>query len=229
MGKRSGRTCVWSVYFLLGAPRFLVIGLVSITSKRVPTFLVSRQELSSDQIVSSVTIHKDASRHLVTATCQSAACSGAGRFFHSSGAAPRLSQPGKEMSSQSAGSCLCGNVRYRVDGSFDRFYLCHCAHCRKDTGSSHAANLFAFTATLTWLSGEASITTFRLPGTRHARSFCAVCGSALPFADANMVTVPAGSLDTDIDIAPSGNLFIASRASWDHDLHAAPSHDAFPT
>ena len=132
------------------------------------------------------------------------------------------------MNSKSAGSCLCGKVRYRVEGAFERFYLCHCSHCRKGSGSAHAANLFSSTATLTWLSGEGSITSFQLPGTRHVRSFCADCGSALPFANAHGVVVPAGSLDTDIDIAPDGNIFTASRASWDHDLHTAKNYDSFP-
>ena len=132
------------------------------------------------------------------------------------------------MNSQYVGSCLCGNVRYRVDGEFELFYLCHCLHCRKDTGSAHGANLFSSTATLTWLSGASSVTTFQLPGTRHARSFCSLCGSALPIATTGMVVVPAGSLDTDIGIALSGNIFIASRASWGHDLHMARSHDSYP-
>jgi len=43
-----------------------------------------------------------------------------------------------------------------------------------------------------------------------------------------MVVVPAGSLDTEVGIAPNGNIFIASRASWDHDLHMAPGYDAYP-
>lgn len=132
------------------------------------------------------------------------------------------------MHSQFAGSCLCGAARYTVEGSFDRFYLCHCAHCRKDTGSAHAANLFSASAKLTWLSGEGVVTTYTLPNTRHARSFCAICGSGLPFAGGGMLVVPAGSLDTDIDVTPDGNIFTASRASWDHDLDAAPAYAEFP-
>lgn len=133
------------------------------------------------------------------------------------------------MYPQISGSCLCGENRYTVEGSFERFYLCHCAHCRKDTGSAHAANLFSSTARLTWLSGQGAITTYKLPETRHARSFCAICGSALPLADDGMLVVPAGSLDTEIAIAPDGNIFTASRASWDHDLDQAPDYDSFPT
>lgn len=132
------------------------------------------------------------------------------------------------MDAQFAGSCLCGEVRYAVEGAFERFYLCHCAHCRKDTGSAHAANLFSSTATLTWLCGQGAVKTYALPGTRHARSFCASCGSALPWSGNDMLVVPAGSLDTAIDIVPSGNIFTASRAAWDHDLDAAPAYAAFP-
>jgi hypothetical protein len=137
-------------------------------------------------------------------------------------------QPGKPMSPVHAGSCLCGNVRYEVQGPFERFYLCHCPHCRKDSGSAHAANLFSSAARLTWLSGQDSTATYTLPGTRHTRSFCTACGSALPVADHGMIVVPAGSLDTDIAMSPDGNIFTASRAAWDHDLHAARDFPAFP-
>ena len=132
------------------------------------------------------------------------------------------------MSSQHAGSCLCGEVRYTVTGAFDRFYLCHCSYCRKDTGSAHAANLFSATATLTWLSGQSSITAHELPGTRHARSFCKICGSAVPRTSSNMIVVPAGSLDTDLAQVPNGNIFTGSRASWDTDLTSAPNFESFP-
>jgi len=132
------------------------------------------------------------------------------------------------MNSHHTGSCLCGKVRYRIEGSFENFYLCHCSRCRKGSGSAHAANLFSSTATLTWLSGQSSVTTFQLSGTRHARSFCVACGSALPFSNARMVVVPAGSMDTDIGVAPDGHIFVGSRATWDHDLHTAKHHDSFP-
>ena len=133
------------------------------------------------------------------------------------------------MTSQHAGSCLCGQVRYVVEGSFDRFYLCHCSHCQKDTGSAHAANLFSSTAKLTWLEGESSIKTFKLPDTRHIRSFCAICGSALPVVGSSMIAVPAGSLDTDLTQAPDGHIFTASRAAWDQIVNSAPRYDSFPT
>jgi hypothetical protein len=104
------------------------------------------------------------------------------------------------MGDKHRGSCLCGAVRFEVEGDFERFYLCHCQHCRKDTGSAHAANLFSSAATLQWLSGESKVTVFNLPNTRHRHCFCSTCGSALPDLQMNgtLLKVPAGSLDTDV-------------------------------
>ena len=38
-----------------------------------------------------------------------------------------------------AGSCLCGGVRYEIDGALDSVVFCHCSRCRKVTGSAFAA------------------------------------------------------------------------------------------
>lgn len=39
------------------------------------------------------------------------------------------------------GSCLCGSVRYEVEEVPIRFANCHCARCRRATGSAYACNL----------------------------------------------------------------------------------------
>ncbi|XSZ47553.1 GFA family protein [Francisella noatunensis] len=52
------------------------------------------------------------------------------------------------------GLCLCNSVQFEINGSFENFFLCHCEHCRKDTGSAHAANLFSSNAKLNWQSGQ---------------------------------------------------------------------------
>lgn len=133
------------------------------------------------------------------------------------------------MQTEHLGSCLCGAVRFKVAGAFEHFYLCHCSHCRKDTGSAHAANLFSSTARLVWLSGQAQVSIFNLPQTRHTRCFCSVCGSALPYTSPKMLVVPAGSLDTQLSDIPDANIFMASRAVWDRNLALAPGFDTFPS
>jgi hypothetical protein len=134
------------------------------------------------------------------------------------------------MSATHSGSCLCGAVRFEIEGEFDSFYLCHCQHCRKDTGSAHGANLFSATATLQWLCGQDKVSVYNLPNTRHRHCFCSICGSALPDLqmDATLLKVPAGSLDTDVPIRPDAHIFVCSKASWDDALETIPKVAQLP-
>jgi hypothetical protein len=135
-----------------------------------------------------------------------------------------------EMSSLADGQCLCGAVKFRIFGAFESFFLCHCSRCRKDSGSAHSANLFSSTAHVIWLSGEGNIRVFRLPGSRHVKCFCTTCGSALPFSDERdgFLVVPAGSLDTQVDVRPNAHICVSSRANWDHDLASVARIDGLP-
>jgi hypothetical protein len=135
------------------------------------------------------------------------------------------------MTSKHSGSCLCGAVRFEVEGDFEHFYLCHCEYCRKDTGSAHAANLFSSTAKLKWISGEDKATRFNLPSTQHVKCFCSTCGSALPNVqmDGKLLVVPAGSLNGDIAIKPTAHIFASSKANWDRDLESVTTFEKFPS
>jgi hypothetical protein len=126
------------------------------------------------------------------------------------------------------GSCLCGEVRYEIEGDFENFYLCHCARCRKGTGSAHASNLISDTGSLNWVSGQHLVKVYRLPSTRHTRSFCLSCGSALPSYDEGLLVVPAGGVDSDISSTPDAHIFVASRACWDDDLEKLPQLRELP-
>jgi hypothetical protein len=129
-----------------------------------------------------------------------------------------------------SGSCLCATVEFEIEGDFERFYLCHCEYCRKDSGSAHASNLFSGTASLRWISGQDKITQFTLPSTRHSRSFCSICGSALPNLqmDGALLVVPAGSLNSQVPIRPNAHIFSSSKATWDNELESVPSMERFP-
>lgn len=127
------------------------------------------------------------------------------------------------------GSCLCGTAKFEVQGEFDSFYLCHCQHCQKDTGSAHAANLFSQSAKLIWLAGANAVTTFTLSGTRHNKSFCKFCGSALPTTQvADLLVIPAGCLDTEVPILPTAHIFTASEAAWERELREVPRFKGVP-
>lgn len=127
------------------------------------------------------------------------------------------------------GSCLCGNTKFAVQGDLDSFYLCHCQHCQKDTGSAYAANLFSKSAKLAWLAGSESVTTFTLPGTRHKKSFCKLCGSALPsIHEAGLLVIPAGCLDTEVSMPPTAHIFTSRRAVWEQAISDVPEFKGLP-
>ncbi|MGQ7869341.1 GFA family protein [Sunxiuqinia sp. sy24] len=135
-----------------------------------------------------------------------------------------------DISMKHTGSCLCGNITFEIEGDLEHFFLCHCKRCQKDTGSAHAANLFSTIAKLSWLAGENKVKTFRLNSTRHAKSFCPTCGSALPNIQQNgsLLVVPAGCLDTKVPIAPQGHIFMDSKANWDNKLDEVPCFNQLP-
>ncbi len=134
------------------------------------------------------------------------------------------------MEENHVGSCLCGQVKFKIEGHFETFYLCHCKYCQKDSGSAHAANLFSTTAKLLWINGRAQVKDFTLPQTRHSRSFCIECGSALPSLQmaGKLLVVPAGSLDSNLNIRPDAHLFDSSRAIWDTNLQEIKNFDRLP-
>ncbi|MDV6227043.1 GFA family protein [Nitratireductor aquimarinus] len=134
------------------------------------------------------------------------------------------------MAQKNEGSCQCGAVKFQISGPFESFFLCHCSRCRKDTGSAHAANLFSTVAKITWLSGEDRIKTYRVPESRHEKSFCSECGSAVPGIqmDGALLVVPAGSLDTPVDIRPNAHICLSSRANWDDGLDEVTRLEGLP-
>ncbi|WIO75654.1 GFA family protein [Porticoccaceae bacterium LTM1] len=118
-----------------------------------------------------------------------------------------------------------------MTGRFDSFFLCYCEYCQKDTGSAHAANLFSRSAVLSWLAGSENVCTYQLSGTRHTNCFCRTCGSKMPaYSEATrLLTVPAGSLDSPIPIAPNAKIFLNSEADWVKKLSLLPCFDGLPT
>ena len=134
------------------------------------------------------------------------------------------------MSRLAMGSCQCKAVQYEISGQFEGFFLCHCSRCQKDTGSAHAANLFSETATINWVCGQDKITTYHVPETHHQKSFCSICGAAVPAMQAGgtLLVVPAGGLDSKVALRPNAHIFTSSRASWDHNLDDVPQIDTLP-
>lgn len=132
------------------------------------------------------------------------------------------------MTQTFSGSCLCGGVAYEVTGNASEFFLCHCSRCQNACGSAHTSNLLIESATLSWVKGEDNITSFTLPETLFTRTFCTNCGSPLPSFEADLLIVPAGSLNDDPDLRPTAHIYMGSRAGWDNHLEQVDAYDEMP-
>jgi hypothetical protein len=118
------------------------------------------------------------------------------------------------------GGCLCGGVRYRVRGQPVHVGRCHCADCRKESGS-------AFT-----IYGQWPIDGFELTGeiaSYHGRGFCPRCGSRLlnpPGPGETLIEIRIGLLDdAPFGLKPEAEVWVKRREPWLAPVDGASQHD----
>ncbi len=125
-----------------------------------------------------------------------------------------------------SGGCLCGAVRYEIDGELGPIALCHCGQCRKAQGSAFAAVAPVPAARWRLLSGAEQLVSYESsPG--KWRSFCVRCGSpihsrrdALPAA----LRLRVGTLDAPLGHGPVAHIHVASKADWWDITDDLPQH-----
>ena len=116
-----------------------------------------------------------------------------------------------------AGSCLCGAVRYRVEGGFDRVTHCHCSMCRKSHGAAFATYATVSTSQLSIEDETGTLTWYRSSSTAE-RGFCTDCGASLFWRDEtrepDLVAFSLGTVDTPIGGIEIRDIFVGSKADW---------------
>tara|TARA_R110002073_G_scaffold8376_3_gene46349 strand:+ start:3686 stop:4093 length:408 start_codon:yes stop_codon:yes gene_type:complete len=116
------------------------------------------------------------------------------------------------------GSCLCGRVRYRIDGEPGPLVYCHCAQCRKAQGVAFAANTPIPVAAFHLLCGADSLAGYRASAEK-TRYFCRACGSPMysHIEGAELLRLRAGTLDPGAKLVAVAHIFATSKAGW-HDI-----------
>lgn len=122
------------------------------------------------------------------------------------------------MSEAIKGSCLCGGVKFTINGAPGPIGQCHCSKCRKVSGTDGNAVMHAALANFAWDSGEELIQKFHpdLNDKWHS-IFCRTCGSPLPLKGeaSDLYFIPAGLLDDDPGHRGYiGHIFVDSKAPW---------------
>ena len=118
------------------------------------------------------------------------------------------------------GSCLCGDVAFRVTEPIGVAYNCHCSRCRRGRAAAHATNGFVAYDAVEFLSGEHRLKSYKVPDAQYfTQVFCAVCSSPMPRRDADrdIAAIPLAALDDDPEITPVGHIFVNHKAGW-HDI-----------
>ena len=138
------------------------------------------------------------------------------------------------------GSCLCGGVKFEIDGVLQRPLNCHCSRCRKQHGAAFRSRVRVRVADFKWIQGEDLVSYYESsPGFR--RGFCRVCGSpvvnrpgptykpalANP-AIASELGIPLGILDDDLPVRPECHGFVASKAPWFEITDDLPQYPDYP-
>jgi hypothetical protein len=114
------------------------------------------------------------------------------------------------------GSCLCGGVRFQVEGTPVVVAHCHCSRCRKISGTDGLPSLAVPVEQLRILAGEELIGTW-FPGPEpRGKAFCTQCGSSLfsGWPEGPFVAVRIGALDADPGVRPTHHIFVGSAAPW---------------
>ncbi|MEO0548006.1 MAG: GFA family protein [Pseudomonadota bacterium] len=122
------------------------------------------------------------------------------------------------------GSCLCGSVRYSVDGPMRAVVACHCQQCRKQSGHFFAAT-DALDTDLTITDG--GTLKWYAASSEAKRGFCSTCGSALFWKSNGSVktSILAGSMDGETRLALDRHIFVANKGDYYDVADGLPSFD----
>ncbi len=136
---------------------------------------------------------------------------------------------GQEARTRSGG-CLCGAIRYLAEGAPLWVAHCHCASCRRATG----------TAIVTYAGydrSKVSLTEGRPAGYASSpgvtRSFCGSCGTPIAYESdrwPNEIHLMLCTLDEPESLEPQGHVYVAEQIEWlkladDLPRHAGTSSD----
>lgn len=130
---------------------------------------------------------------------------------------PSAVAEGARVAAVRSGTCLCGRVRVAVRGEPLRVGICHCATCRKESGS-------VFTYYGVWPAGafESHGRTSEYDGQR----FCPNCAVRLFSRDEREVEIKLGILDiAPADMTPGYELWVKRREPWLRPVEGAEQHD----
>lgn len=114
------------------------------------------------------------------------------------------------------GGCLCGAVRFRLAGAPTEFVHCHCAQCRRASGTGYTSNASFHRTDFELLSGTAQLRSFE-SSAGVQRWFCGECGSPLWKTrddHPELLRLRVGTVDGEFGQQAEGHIWTEAAADW---------------
>ena len=138
--------------------------------------------------------------------------------FEPGDTAPVLDElPAPPVPAGRRGSCLCGEVRFVLDGEPILARNCHCSRCRLARAAAHASNMLAPFDAIRITQGAERIASYKIPDAQFfTQAFCTTCGGKTPRHDADrgIAVAALGTFDDDPGMHPQRHIFTGSKAPW---------------
>lgn len=115
------------------------------------------------------------------------------------------------------GGCLCGDVRYVLKAEPRPGVLCHCTHCRKQSGSLFSFNIVVRESDYEQTGETKVFVDTGDSGQPVNRHFCGQCGAPILVRIAEAprhVVIKAGSLDDIGGLTANTEIYCDHAADW---------------
>jgi hypothetical protein len=118
------------------------------------------------------------------------------------------------------GGCLCGQVRYRLNGNCRNIINCHCENCRRTHG--HVAAYTSVDKSDLVLLSQQSLKWYHDKSPDTYRGFCGDCGASLfwdsaglnNLSSSNQMSVAAGTLDSGHGLKTIGHIYVSEAGEY---------------
>ena len=127
------------------------------------------------------------------------------------------------------GGCLCGAVRYRVDGPITSVGHCHCSSCRRSAGAAFVTWFTVERERFAWTAGTPRQ---YASSTGVTREFCGTCGTELAYSNekaARTIDITIGSLDCADGHPADRHIWTADKLQWLHLDEHLPAYAGWST
>ncbi len=125
------------------------------------------------------------------------------------------------------GGCMCGTVRYRLQGPFTYSAHCHCRSCQRAVGAGYVTYSAVAPENFKIIKGKQTIY-HSSPGVN--RGFCNKCGTSLSYSgeDWSDYAIMTATLDDPGAATPTTNAYTQDKQPWVTLDEALKSYQAFP-